>query len=709
MNTKLFRSVSVLLVSFWMFTSAAVAQIAEKGTPVFLQTKQKKALEVVEMPPFVPIYKNIIQKKQHIGLQTKAMQYAYEYKVSYNMNNSGVWQKLPDGRRVWRLAIRSKGAYSLGLWLSKYHLPKGAKLFIYNTGNNYYLGAFTAKNNKPWGTLAIQAFAGDKLILEYIEPENPDFKGELEVGGVLHDYKNIFKYINGTSLNSLGDSGSCNVDVNCDAGDDWQIEKRAVCKIISNGYYGSGALLNNSNFDAIPYFLTAYHVISTPEKAHNAVFYFNFENTACKSHDAKDNQTISGAELRAISALKETKDGWKPHLDFALLEMSSQPPVAYNAYYAGWDYSGRVPAFTVSIHHPEGDAKKISIDNDAPKTSTYEDNEYKFDKDSHWQILEWDLGTTEGGSSGAPLFDENHRIIGDLTGGDASCSAPVNDFYAKLSVSWDKFPDKENQLKYWLNPKNITSKTLNGFDPNVDLYADFSLSKEMVCVDVAVEITNLSVGEPQNYVWDFGEGAEPRRTATGAYPPKVRYKTPGIKTITLTVEKNGKTNRVSKQLNVVALPKANFSYVLQGGTKVNFIQKCNDAQYYLWHLGDGTTSTDAVVEHIYNEMEAYNVTLRAGNDCGDNTVSKIVALSYDKAVLIYPNPSDAEFNIDLHRVKNERVLWELYSESGMKIQNGVANKANNIKLNLYRLQTGVYLLKLNIDGKVLERKLLKID
>ena len=37
---------------------------------------------------------------------------------------------------------------------------------------------------------------------------------------------------------------------------------------------------------------------------------------------------------------------------------------------------------------------------------------------THVRVEDWDLGTTEGGSSGSPLFDQNHRVIGQLHGGD---------------------------------------------------------------------------------------------------------------------------------------------------------------------------------------------------------------------------------------------------------------------------------------------------
>ena len=36
---------------------------------------------------------------------------------------------------------------------------------------------------------------------------------------------------------------------------------------------------------------------------------------------------------------------------------------------------------------------------------------------THVRLEDWDLGTTEGGSSGSPLFNQDHRVIGQLHGG----------------------------------------------------------------------------------------------------------------------------------------------------------------------------------------------------------------------------------------------------------------------------------------------------
>ncbi|VAX42280.1 Lysyl endopeptidase [hydrothermal vent metagenome] len=55
---------------------------------------------------------------------------------------------------------------------------------------------------------------------------------------------------------------------------------------------------------------------------------------------------------------------------------------------------------------------------------------------THVKVTDWDTGTTEPGSSGSPLFNQDHRVIGQLHGGYAACGNDDADWYGKFSVSW---------------------------------------------------------------------------------------------------------------------------------------------------------------------------------------------------------------------------------------------------------------------------------
>jgi hypothetical protein len=138
-------------------------------------------------------------------------------------------------------------------------------------------------------------------------------------------------------------------------------------------------------------------------------------------------------------------------------------PIAYSPYFSGWDNSGNTPTSGIGIHHPAGDIKKISFENNPLISTTFG----SCPPNSHWGVTTWDSGVTEGGSSGSPLYDQNHRIIGQLHGGASACGASsLSDEYGKFSVSWEPAGSTSaTQLKYWLDPANSGVQFIDGYDP----------------------------------------------------------------------------------------------------------------------------------------------------------------------------------------------------------------------------------------------------
>ncbi|WP_421919077.1 PKD domain-containing protein [Marinifilum sp.] len=698
-----FKLLRVGLIANLLILSGIVnGQISYGGEPLFKNGGAKTKIRSVVLPKFNQLTRTKISDENLIGVKLKLASYAQEFKVNYCIDENCSWEKLEDGRRVCRFSIKSEGAYSLGLIFSEFELPVGSQLFVYNDYADRILGSYTHLNNKRSGNFSIEQLEGDELILEYIEPKDVSSSVKLVIKSVIHDYKNIFNSLKGgkNSTKELGDSGSCNVDINCLEGDDWQLEKRAVCHLSyvvnGTGYIGTGVLINNSKQDGRPYLLTAYHVIHEQEVADNAIFYFNYENSGCSFDDGERSQSISGSSLRAATS----------HLDFSLLELSVVPPASYRPYYAGWDRSGRIPANTTSIHHPSGDAKKISLDTDSPVTATYSDGRYTFDDNTSWQILDWEVGTTEGGSSGSPLFDENHRIIGDLTGGNASCGNSVNDYYAKFSESWDNYPNNSEQLKYWLDPLDLGVETLDGFDPYGGLLANFTLSLDTICNSSSVSVIDFSSGSPDSYLWDFGEGAVPQ-TANISGSHTVYYNTSGLKQIKLIVDKNGVKDSIVKNLIVQDLPVADFDYQLELLT-ATMLNLTIDGSHYSWSFGDGESSTEINPTHHYSSSGNYKVNLTVENVCGTVELDKEIKTSYNDQLKIYPNPSSGKYIIDLRRIIYDRIIWSVFSSKGAQVKNGVISSSSILEFDLTGLSTGIYILKVNIDGEILKRKLLLV-
>jgi hypothetical protein len=390
----------------------------------------------------------------------KPFHFAKTFDVNYHIHNSGVWDTLDNGNKVWYIGFTSTGAYSLNMIFNKYKLPKGGKVYIYNPDKTTVLGGFTHQNNKKSGILPISPIPGDSVIIEYHVPYNVKVAGKLQVKTIGHDYKNIIKILNLKDGN-FGSSGNCNVDINCPVADPWQEVKNSVCRIIYGGNeLCSGTLLNNTGYDSKPYILTANHCLHNESSANSAIFFFNYESPVCDGPDGSISKTLAGATLKATAG----------DLDFALVLASDNLPLSYNPYFAGWDArvlsGGTLPPNTVCIHHPNGDVKKIAIDDDSPSTASYGSGYASF---SHWLIHNWELGTTEKGSSGSPLFSDKQRVIGDLTGGEAECADPVNDYFAKFSRSWDDYSNQNQQLKHWLDPVNTGAEYVDGYNPITSL------------------------------------------------------------------------------------------------------------------------------------------------------------------------------------------------------------------------------------------------
>jgi len=148
--------------------------------------------------------------------------------------------------------------------------------------------------------------------------------------------------------------------------------------------------------------------------------------------------------------------------DFALMEMNSSPANNARFSWLGWDRSGNTPTTGTGIHHPAGDVMKISFDYHSlvPNNSTIDwGNSIISPVSTHWTVG-YDHGTTEGGSSGSPLFDQNKRVIGQLHGGDSGC-APITKYYGRFNLSWTGGGTNDTRLSNWLDPTGSGVITVN--------------------------------------------------------------------------------------------------------------------------------------------------------------------------------------------------------------------------------------------------------
>lgn len=389
--------------------------------------------------------------------------FGFNNETDITLTNSGSWINLPNGSKIWRVKLVCENALTVNLTLDNVSIPAGNELYVYNEDKSFILGKFTA-NHIYDGVLGTELVPGNTAIVEYYVPaENSINDASLRVMWVTHGYRTANEYME----KAFGSSGSCNMNVNCPDGDPWEPQKRGAVMLVSGGSgFCSGALINNTQNDGKPYVLTANHCYSNPV---SWVFRFHWEAAACANPGSSPSfMSLSGAVLRA----RRTPS------DFCLVEItggleSGTVPAAYEPFFAGWDNSGTNPSTTVCIHHPAGDIKKISFD-DAPASPIQAMG--SSEPNSSWAV-EWDRNTTtEGGSSGSPLYDQNGRIIGQLWGGGASCSnLSAPDYYGRVFNSWAPAgSNSTNQLKFWLDPNTTNVTVIDGYDPSNPTVADNS-------------------------------------------------------------------------------------------------------------------------------------------------------------------------------------------------------------------------------------------
>lgn len=431
------------------------AQLSHGGKPVSFG-KHASIMQGYRFELLPAVDLTTLKSEDAVNDQNKGpFRFGYNHYVNYNLTNSGSWTSLPDGGRVWQLALKSAGAQSLNLAFDDFHIPTGASMFIYTADKNYVIGAFTSENNDASNKFATDLIPGEAIVIEYFEPVEVLNQGHFNLFRITHGYRGVREY----TTKAFGDAGSCQVNVNCPLGANWQNEKRGVvCLVVNGSEFCTGSLVNDVPQDSKPYVLTANHCSASNDFA-TWVFRFNWEAPGCTNPNTSPSttQSLNTSTLRARSGGS----------DFCLVEITGglsngTVPASYSPYFNGWSNATIAATSTIGIHHPSGDIKKISEAANTAVTGTYNSADC-------WRVGLWTTACTEPGSSGSPLFDQNHRIVGQLFGGPSSCTATgtnLVDYYGKFATSWLGGGTSSTQLQVWLDPNSTGTATVDGFDPN---------------------------------------------------------------------------------------------------------------------------------------------------------------------------------------------------------------------------------------------------
>ena len=500
-------------IVFFLIASAdsLQSQISHGGEPVSFKTAfPEKTDGSFEMFHTLTSYQKDLRHEilTEVTPSGQAMRAGFSIQVHYTPEETGVWYNLGDSLWVWRMEIAAEKASSIGLVFENYHLAPDARLFIHTPEKDFFIGSFTHKNNNELQLLSAQAIPGERVIIEYSEKYQ---EGVPKFTNSHFSISEIIYLVNGlatTTGKGLGNSDECMINVNCSEGDQWQRQKRGIARLLlragNSWFWCSGSLINTTAHDGTPYLLTADHCGSSasPDDMNLWQFYFNFERPGCDNTGNPANNVLYGSTLISSGPL----DGGS---DFKLVLLHQRPPLAWRPYYNGWNNLDIPAESGVGIHHPSGDAKKIStfMGNVTSGGGSFSSGEVMAD-DSAWRFsfIETENGhsVTQGGSSGSPMFNQDGLIVGTLSGGSSTCTnLNGTNIYGKLSFHWiGHFDHPMHRLAPFLDPLETGFFFVRGYDPNIEANPSPGFVTSKLLNENEVKISWLKPGHaPNNPGW----------------------------------------------------------------------------------------------------------------------------------------------------------------------------------------------------------------
>lgn len=465
---------AVLFLSFLAFSIMGFAKINTGVMPLSFRNGKpvNDGFQKVKIAP--PILNKIDLEDREAAKNGTILAIAKLIPVGLTTQTGGTWMVDDSGRDIWKLQLYSPGAKGCVVHFSRFAIPEGGQLFVYNPDGSVILGPFTSADNPKRLSYSIGMIYGNEAIVEYIAPRAKVANGkslriepDLEISRFAYVFRDVIDLRKNTS--NIDASGSCQVNVNCSEGDNWREQQRSVARIyvVEDGMGGwcTGSLINNLKNDGRPFFLTADHCCGENGTFSEWNFFFNYETLGCSTTSSGPVTVINGCTRKARAPLNGASD-------FLLLELNTtkEQIEEFSGVFNGWTTAILPNPSGVGIHHPAGDVKKISTYTLPLTSTTYLGQSETGALNAHWEVY-WSAttnghGTTEGGSSGSPIFNNNGYVVGTLSGGSSSCDAVnASDLYGKFSVHWAAYSDTLKQLKHWLDPDKTGATVCELYDP----------------------------------------------------------------------------------------------------------------------------------------------------------------------------------------------------------------------------------------------------
>ncbi|RYD86014.1 MAG: PKD domain-containing protein, partial [Sphingobacteriales bacterium] len=177
--------------------------------------------------------------------------------------------------------------------------------------------------------------------------------------------------------------------------------------------------------------------------------------------------------------------------------------------------------------------------------------------------------------------------------------------------------------------------------------AVFSPDKTIGCSPLEVNFSNQSLGMPNTYTFDFGNGDKVVKTDNS--PFSYTFLTSKTDTFTVKLYAQNECGIDSSSYDIVVYPNTITPELVINGSSsygcapltVKFDNNSTGANSFLWDFNDGSTATSSVspgsMQHTFTQPGTYVVKLTATNGCS--------TASTTETVVVYPQPT-ANFTVN---------------------------------------------------------------
>jgi PKD repeat protein len=225
------------------------------------------------------------------------------------------------------------------------------------------------------------------------------------------------------------------------------------------------------------------------------------------------------------------------------------------------------------------------------------------------------------------------------------------------------------------------------------------------------DTVRLSVATADSTLWSNGLKTNTIKVTTaGSYSVKVKDNTLSCTSL-------------SNTINVVVNPKPTADFSVSGDLRtqlqISFTDQSTNAATWYWDFGDGQGSTAQNPTHTYTSpATTVKLTATASDGCSDSKsksvaiVTAVENLQLD-GVKVYPNPVNSQglfIEIDSDDLRHSNVI--LTNTLGQAVfSQDISTQDTHTALTIptSALNDGLYIAKVNVSGKTVVRKVVKVQ